>query len=669
MLNNSDTLETWDIVAMVLYFLVMIAVGISSMCFANRSTVSGFFLAGRQMNWIIVGASLFASNIGSDHFIGLAGSGAAEGISVGAFEFNATIILQLLGWVFLPVYIASKVHTLPEYMSKRFGGNRIRVYLAALSLVLYIFTKISVDMFSGALFINQSLRWNLYASILLLLGITALTSITGGLTAAIFLEVLQTCAILIGCVSIAVISFVEVGGYAGLREGYMNSVPNTTRLNLTKCGHPEPDSFVMLRDIRDPGMPWLGFVIGQTPSSIWYWAADQMMVQRVLSSKTLSHAQGGCILAGYLKLLPLFIMVMPGMISRVLWPDEVGCVDPDICERICGNRVGCSNIAYPRLVMRLLPAGLRGLMIAIMLASLVSDLSSIFNSASSLFTIDVWVRFRSKATPREMLIVGRVFNLVLLAVSIAWIPLIQQMQGGQLYIYIQSIAAYLAPPIAAVYLLAILWHRCNEKGAFWGLMLGLALGVTRMILDFVYRSPECGLPDERPSFIKDFQYLYYAFVVFVLSGFTAIFVSLCTKQLEPYRLIRTTFSTRFATLERPDELPASTHDMSLTELTATNSTVAVVSDEKETSVETIPAEKALKYSPKMMLGLLQHGYNWFCGLDAPKGQPDANEIEAKLLEASSLEQPKWVRNILLVNVALICSFGITIYAVFSSGIM
>lgn len=189
----------------------------------------------------------------------------------------------------------------------------------------------------------------------------------------------------------------------------------------------------------------------------------QMMVQRALSSKSLSHAQGGALLAGYLKFLPLFLMVMPGMVSRVLWPDEVGCVDPLICERICGNRNGCSNIAYPRLVMRLLPVGLRGLLIAIMLASLVSDLSSIFNSASSLFTIDVWVRFRKAASQREMLIVGRVFNLVLLAVSIAWIPLIQAMQGGQLYIYIQAIAAYLAPPIAAIYLLAILWHRTNEK--------------------------------------------------------------------------------------------------------------------------------------------------------------------------------------------------------------
>jgi sodium/myo-inositol cotransporter 3 len=249
----------------------------------------------------------------------------------------------------------------------------------------------------------------------------------------------------------------------------MQAVPSTTYVNPSNnmtCGVPGTDSWQLLRAPFGSDMPWPGFLLGQTPASIWYWCADQIMVQKVLSAKSLSDAQGATIFCGWIKVLPLFLIVIPGMISRVLYPDEVGCVDPEICQAVCQNSVSCSNIAFPKLVLGIMPEGLRGIMISVMLAALMSDLTSIFNSASTLFTMDVYRRFRENAKARELLLVGRLSIVVLVAVSIGWIPLIQQMQGGQLYIYIQSIAAYLSPPIAMIFCMAIAWPRMNEKVTF-----------------------------------------------------------------------------------------------------------------------------------------------------------------------------------------------------------
>lgn len=224
------------------------------------------------------------------------------------------IIIQILGWIFLPVFIASSVATLPEYMNKRFGGNRIRIYLSVLSLILYIFTKISVNLYSGALFIKLALGWDLYYSVLLVLGMTGICTITGGLAAVIYTETIQTVIMIVGGLALMTISFLKIGGYENLYLKYMDtSNINMSRPNI-ECALPKKNSFQILRDVSDPDMPWLGFFLGQTPSSIWYWCSDQMMVQRTLAAKSLSHAQGGTLLAGYLKILPLFMIVIPGMI-------------------------------------------------------------------------------------------------------------------------------------------------------------------------------------------------------------------------------------------------------------------------------------------------------------------------------------------------------------------
>ncbi|XP_050687038.1 sodium/myo-inositol cotransporter-like [Eriocheir sinensis] len=245
-----------------------------ALCRPNRGTIAGYFLADRLMWWLPVGASLFASNIGSEHFIGMASSGAASGIGIGAFNFNSIILLQLMSWVFLPVFIASKVRTVPEYMHKRFGGQRIQMYLAVLSLLLYIFTKISVDLYSGSIFINQALKWDIYWSMTGLLVLTALFTVTGGLAAVIYTDTLQVIIMLAGALFVMIKAFQEVGGYGALQYKYMQAVPKLTYKN-TSCGLPRDDSWIMLRDPVNSDLPWPAFLLGQTPASIWYWCADQ----------------------------------------------------------------------------------------------------------------------------------------------------------------------------------------------------------------------------------------------------------------------------------------------------------------------------------------------------------------------------------------------------------
>lgn len=533
------TMEVADITVVVIYFIVVLVIGFLAMRKANHSTVSGYFLAGRSMNWAAVGASLFVSNIGSEHFIGLAGSGAASGFSVAAWEFNALLLLQLLGWVFIPVYIQSGVYTMPEYLSKRYGGRRLKVYFAALSLVLYIFTKLSVDLYAGALFIQESLGWNLYLSIILLIAMTALLTVTGGLVAVIYTDTVQAFLMIAGALCLTGISLFKVGGFEGLRIKYMEATPNITTIllsspNLTyyeSCHHhlnPKPDALKILRGPTDPDLPWPGFLLGQTPASIWYWCADQVIVQRVLAAKNIAHAKGSTIMAGFLKILPMFIIVIPGMISRIFFANELACISPEHCMEVCGSAAGCSNVAYPRLVMSIMPVGLRGLMMAVMIAALMSDLDSIFNSASTIFTLDIYKMLRRQVSSRELVIVGRLFVVFMVVISIAWVPVIIEMQGGQMFYYIQEVSDYLTPPIAALFLLGILWHRCNETGAFWGGMAGFALGALRLVLAFVYREPHCNQPDERPSFIKNVHFMYVAAFLFWVSALVTVVVSLCT---------------------------------------------------------------------------------------------------------------------------------------------
>uniref|UniRef100_A0A2K6T0U5 Sodium/mannose cotransporter SLC5A10 n=1 Tax=Saimiri boliviensis boliviensis TaxID=39432 RepID=A0A2K6T0U5_SAIBB len=479
------------------------------------------------MTWWPIGASLFASSEGSGLFIGLAGSGAAGGVAVAGFEWHATYVLLALAWVFVPIYISSEIVTLPEYIQKRYGGQRIRVYLSVLSLLMSVFTKISLDLYAGALFVHICLGWNFYLSTVLTLAITALYTIAGGLAAVIYTDALQTLIMVVGAIILTVKAFDQIGGYGELEAAYARAIPSRTIANTT-CHLPRADAMHMFRDPHTGDLPWTGMTFGLTIMATWYWCTDQVIVQRSLSARDLNHAKAGSILASYLKMLPMGLIIMPGMISRALFPDDVGCVVPSECLRACGAEVGCSNIAYPKLVMELMPIGLRGLMIAVMLAALVSSLTSIFNSSSTLFTMDIWRRLRPRSGERELLLVGRLVIVALIGVSVAWIPVLQGSNSGQLFIYMQSVTSSLAPPLTAVFVLGIFWPRANEQGAFWGLIAGLVVGAARLVLEFLNPAPPCGEPDTRPAILGSMHYLHFAVALFTLSGAVVVVGSLLT---------------------------------------------------------------------------------------------------------------------------------------------
>ncbi|XP_027730593.1 sodium/glucose cotransporter 5 isoform X4 [Vombatus ursinus] len=484
-------LNVTDIIIIVVYFALNLAVGIWSSFRVNRNTVSGYFLAGRDMTWWPIGASLFASSEGSGLFVGLAGSGAAGGLAVAGFEWNATYVLLALAWIFVPIYISSEIVTLPEYLQKRYGRSRIRVYLSILSLLLSVFTKISIDLYAGALFVHICLGWNFFLSTGITLVITALYTVAGGLAAVIYTDALQTLIMIVGAIILTIKAFDQIGGYSQLETAYLHAVPNKTIPNTT-CHLPRADAMHMFRDAHTADLPWTGMTFGLTIMATWYWCTDQVIVQRSLSARNLNHARAGSILASYLKMLPMGLIIMPGMISRALYP------------------------------------GLRGLMIAVMMAALMSSLTSIFNSSSTLFTMDIWRKLRPQAGERELLLVGRLVIVVLVGISVVWIPVLQGSKSGQLFIYMQVVTSSLAPPVTAVFILGVFWNRANEQGAFWGLMTGLIVGATRMILEFVYPEPPCGFTDNRPAVLHSLHYLHFSVVLFSITAAIVATISLLT---------------------------------------------------------------------------------------------------------------------------------------------
>ncbi|XP_078617965.1 sodium/glucose cotransporter 4-like [Branchiostoma floridae x Branchiostoma japonicum] len=654
LLDEKVEIHWADIVVIGTYFAIILGVGLWSTRQASRGSAKGYFLAGREMSWWPVGASLFASNIGSGHFVGLAGTASASGIAVVAYEWSAIFIFVMLGWIFVPVYISAGVFTMPEYLRKRFGGQRITVYLSVVSLLLYVFTKISADMFAGAVFIQQSLKWDLYLAVVLLLAITAVYTVLGGLSAVIWTDTLQTVIMVAGAFVLTGLSKYSTGGMPGFEISYSGhavslSVP-AVRNNNTTCGIPPADFLHIFRDPLKSDLPWPGITFGLAILATWYCCTDQVMVQRCLAAKTIEHSKGGCILVGYLKILPFFLMILPGMISRALYPDEVGCVDPDKCLRYCQNAAGCSNVAYPKLVVRIMPTGLRGLMLAVMLAALMSSLTSIFNSFSTIFTMDIWRKFRTQSTERELMIVGRIFTVLLIVVSIVWIPIVQAAQGGQLFNYIQAVTGYLSPPICACFILGIFWKRTTEPGAFWGLMSGLVVGLIRLVMDFAYGSPGCGEPEFRPAVLWRVHFLYFAMILFAVSAIVMVVVSLFTPPIDDKHLVRLTWATRHDFEERHD-LGKPPETVGMMDLGGEGEIVDPEVNDLKVKAGTSTVEA---------LPLCERCFDWLCGIS----QKDQSALPEPDISISIDEKPR-SRLILNINAVIIMCVGVFLWAFYA----
>ncbi|HEX8999096.1 MAG TPA: sodium:solute symporter, partial [Blastocatellia bacterium] len=448
LLFQTDTarLGAIDYVVLALYFAVIFAIG----WYHSRKerTTANYFLASRDVAWWAIGASLFSSNIGSEHFIGLAGSGASTGMAAGHFEWMASLMVLMLGWVFVPFYLRSNVYTMPEFLERRYS-SACRTYLASISLIAYVFTKIAVAILAGAIVLKAVLGWGMVESSLALVIATGIYTVGGGLAAVIYTEVIQTVILVVGALVLMFIGLDQVGGWSGLQA----KVP--------------ADFFHMMKPASDSSFPWTGIFFGAPILGIWYWCTDQVIVQRVLSAKDIGNAKAGTILAGFLKILPVFMLIVPGMTARALYPQEM---------------TADSNAAFPLLVVRLMPAGLQGVMVAAMLAALMSSLSAVFNSSSTIFTMDFYKKFKPEASERELVNVGRVATVLMVLLGLAWIPFIGRI-SSQLWIYLQSVQAYVSPPIAAVFLFGLFWKRINAQGAIASLLTGFVLGAARFILE------------------------------------------------------------------------------------------------------------------------------------------------------------------------------------------
>ena len=478
-----------DILVIAGYFAILLGIGYWA-ARREKNVSADYFLASRDVGWLAVGASLFASNIGSEHLVGLAGTGAASGLAVGHFEWLACFMLLLLGWLFVPFYLRSGVYTMPEFLERRFN-SAARWYFTWVSVIGYVLTKISVTLFAGGVVMNAVTGWNLYTSAAVLIVITGLYTILGGLRAVIYTEVMQAVVLIIGSGALVLLGLNAVGGFSGLEA---------------RLPH---DFFSMWKPASHPYFPWTGIVFGAPILGVWYWCTDQHIVQRVLAAQNVTAARRGTIFAGFLKILPVFIFVLPGMIAAALYSDV---------------RSGAADSAYPALVTRLLPAGFKGLVLAGMLAALMSSLASAFNSCSTLLTWDVYRKVRPQASEQRLVEVGRASTIVLVGLGLAWIPLMKYI-SPQLYIYLQSVQAYIAPPIAACFLFGVISKRITGPAAVTTLVVGFVIGALRLGLELGKRHLD---PGGLWAWIAGINFLHFAALLFVFSTVLLAVVSYAT---------------------------------------------------------------------------------------------------------------------------------------------
>ena len=504
------TLAPIDLVIIAVYFLIVFGIGFY---FSRKERTSeDYFLASRNIGWFAIGASLFVSNISTEHFIGLAGSGAAVGLAPGHYEWLASLILLLLGWVFVPFYLRSNVFTMPEFLERRFNRN-CATYLASISIIAYIFTKISVHLYAAAIVLERVVGWSPLTAAVILVIATGIYTVAGGLAAVIYTDLVQTLILLAGALALTFIGLDKVGGFAGLRA----AVP--------------PEYFHMMKPMSDPAFPWTGIFFGAPILGIWYWCTDQVIVQRVLSARDEGHAKAGTIFAGYLKVLPVFVLVLPGLIAYALYPQMFTLVD---------GKVTNGDIAYPMLIVNLLPVGLVGLMIAALLAALMGAMSSVFNSASTMVTLDFYKKFQPNANEAQLVLFGRIATGVMVLLGLLWVPFIQSM-NNQLWLYLQSVQAYISPPIAVCFIFGILWPRLNGQGAITSLLVGFVLGAARFIYEVLDKSRHFSSPTIR--WMVDMNFLHYAILMFVVCTLILIGVSMMFPAPDRKKIAGLTFAT------------------------------------------------------------------------------------------------------------------------------
>jgi solute:Na+ symporter, SSS family len=505
----------------IIIFLYFVLIGVIAWWYGRKQKDSvDYFLAGRNAGFVAVGASIFTSNIGSEHIVGLAGQGASTGMAMAHWELHAWILILLAGF-FVPFYYKSGVKTIPEFLERRFNA-RTRTILSVVSLVAYVFTKVSVTVYAGAIVFQALLPdtfgtpdnafWvGAFTTVIL----TGIYTVFGGMRAIMATATPQAVIILFGSFVITYMGLTKLSDGAGALAGW-EVLRTSAQANAL--------DFALWRPLSDPDFPWLGVMIASPIIGIWYWCTDQYIVQRTLSAKNLATARRGALFGGLLKVWPVMIFLVPGMIGWAL--HQKGLITLPM-KMVGGESVIDGDTVFPSLVTALLPSGIRGLIVACLLAALMSSLASLFNSSASLFTVDIYEKFRPGKSEKHLLMVGRIATTVVVVLGILWIPVMKAISGGGLYQYLQSVQGYLAPPITAVFLLGLFWSRINATGAVWALSGGFILGMLKLTCQGFFGAGKI----ENPAFlaaIGDFNFLYATGVLFLISIVLLVVGSLVT---------------------------------------------------------------------------------------------------------------------------------------------
>ena len=531
-------MQTFDILDwIVIGVFCLLLIGVILYVVRQKSNDSAdYFLGGKDAGWIAIGTSIFASNIGSEHLIGLAGAGASSGMAMAHWEIQGWMIL-ILGWVFVPFYSRSMVYTMPEFLERRYNKES-RTILSVISLISYVLTKVAVTVYAGGLVFQEVFGieklWGIdffwIAAIGLVL-ITALYTIFGGMKSVLYTSILQTPILLLGSAIIVVLGLKEVGGWDQM-------MAITSSIEVNDYG----DSMAnLIRSNKDPDFPWLGALIGSSIIGIWYWCTDQYIVQRVLSGKNLKESRRGTIFGAYLKLLPVFLFLIPGMIAFSIHYQSIQSGGEGFLPFL-DNGVANADAAFPTLVAKLLPAGVKGLVVCGILAALMSSLASLFNSSAMLFTIDFYKRLKPETPEKKLVKIGQFATLVIVVLGILWIPIMRSV-GDVLYTYLQDVQSVLAPGIASAFLLGITWKRTSAKGGMWGLISGLVIGLTRLGAK-VYYSNLTDAPDSLFKYLfYDLNWLYFCGWMLLFCILVVIGVSLATKAPEPQKIKGLVFGT------------------------------------------------------------------------------------------------------------------------------
>ena len=497
-----------DWIFIALYLIIIAAVSVWSIRKAKNSPTD-YFLANRNLGWWVIGASILASNVGSEHIVGLAGTAASSGLVMGHYELHSWIIL-MLGWVFVPFYMRSMVYTMPEFLERRFNA-KARWLLSIIQLLSYVIAKAAVTIFAGALVFNSLLGVDFWTGAIVLVIITGVYTVLGGLHAVMYTEAIQAIVLLLGSAILLFIGLDKVGGWHAL----LDAVPKE-KLN-------------MFRPMSDPDFPWAGILFASPIVGIWYWCTDQHIVQRCLAGRNEKEARRGTIFAAYLKLMPFFIFLIPGLIAYVL--HQQGKL-----------QMSDTDTAFPTLVKEIMPFGLRGILAGGLLAALMSSLASVYNACSTLFTMDIYKKIKPEAGNKELVRVGRIATGVVVILGMIWIPLMKNISSS-LYGYLQSVQSYLAPPIAAAFLLGVFSKRINAKGAYTAMVVGFILGILKLVFELTKSHYDT---DGWIYAFATMNFLYFAIYLFIFSILMMVIVSLLTPRPDPEHIKGLTFATTVA---------------------------------------------------------------------------------------------------------------------------